>query len=76
MKRVTQTAILARAISDCTRAIRDAEAKFAIFADSTDERTYTSAYDALMRPLLEERETMLALYEIETGAPYEIDPGD
>jgi len=70
--KLTQTAILARAISDCNASIRDAEATMQAFAQKQATTEATFYYDNIVRPLVEERDTLYLLYEIETGTPYEI----
>lgn len=69
--KLTQTAILARAISDCNASIRDAEAMMEELAKKKADIEAAFFHEQILRPLVEERETLCLLYEIETGRPYE-----
>lgn len=70
MKRVTQTAILARAINDCQRALHMQMERVEKIKKLQGEGEAASFRDTLVSPLQEELETLMTLYYVETGAEY------
>lgn len=70
MKRVTQTAILARAINDCQRALHMQLERVERIEKLQGEGEAASFRDTLVSPLQEELETLMTLYYVETGTEY------
>lgn len=70
MKRVTQTAILARAINDCQRALHMQLECVEKIRQRQGEAEAASFRGAIVSPLQEELETLMTLYYVETGTEY------
>lgn len=70
MKRVTQTAILARAVNDCQRALHVQLERVEKIKQHQGEEEAASFSATLVSPLQEELETLLTLYYVETGTEY------
>ena len=70
MKRVTQTAILARAINDCQRALNDQLEGVETIKRIQGMEQAAAFHEALVTPLQDELETLMTLYYVETGTQY------
>ena len=70
MKRVSQTAILARAINDCQRALHTQLERVKVIEQHQGAEEAASFRNTLVPPLQEELETLMILYYVETGTEY------
>ena len=70
MKKLTQTAILARAISDCEACIADGKHNVEEFTRMGRHTEAVFYNDNILKELEEELETLKLLYKVETGVEY------
>lgn len=71
MRRVTQTRILALAISRLTQTIEDGKQSIEEWEAMGRNTEAIWFYDAIVRPDEDELGVLKMLYEVETGTPYE-----
>jgi hypothetical protein len=71
MRRVTQTRILALAISHLTQTIEDGMHSIEEWEAMGLRNEAIYYYDGVVKPDEEALETLKLLYEVETGSPYE-----
>lgn len=71
MKRVTYAHILTRAISDCEHNLAEQRKYLAKWeADASHKTEAIFFYDNIVKPIEQELETLMYLYEVETGTKF------